>query len=61
MSEKKDKTPVDEAPKKNLEKEVKKVDVDAFIQRKLKDINELGKPAKAKALASRVIRNRKEN
>ena len=58
MSEKKIETPVEkkvEAPKK------KSVDVNAFINRKLKDINELGKPALAKVLADRVRKNRKEN
>jgi len=57
MGKKKEEYPVEEVKKE----EPKKVDINAFINRKLKDINELGKPAKAQVLARRVIRNRKEN
>ena len=39
----------------------KTVDVDAFINRKLKVINEMTNKAQAKVLAERVISNRKEN
>lgn len=56
MAKKKEEMPVEEkavAPKK--------VDIEAFISRKLKDINELGNHARSQALARRVIRNRKEN
>lgn len=50
---------------KKVEKKVEKVDVemevvnvDDFIARKLKVINELPNKAKAKALADRVLRNK---
>jgi len=47
MAEKKEK----EAPAK--------VDVDAFIARKLKDINEMDNEAKAEFLAARVLNNKR--
>lgn len=50
---------VEEKPEKKPIK--KKVDVDAFINRKLKVINEMTNKAQAKVLAERVIANRKEN
>lgn len=39
-------------------KEVKQVDVQAFIARKLKAINQMQNKAKAKAAAERVLSNR---
>lgn len=39
-------------------KEDKKVDVNEFIARKLKVINEIGDEAKANAYASRILRNK---
>lgn len=36
-----------------------KVDVDAFIARKLKDINEMDNEAKAEFLAARVLSNKR--
>lgn len=53
MSEKEKKV---EAEPKKAEK---KVDVNAFVNRKLKDINELDNPALAKELADRVRKNRR--
>lgn len=47
------------AEKKEKEAPVKKVDVNAFIARKLKDINELENEAKAEFLAARVLNNRR--
>lgn len=64
-------TPVEEVVEEIVEEVVevkpekkpmkKTVDVDAFINRKLKVINEMTNKAQAKALAERVIANRKEN
>lgn len=51
MSEKKEKTETKETPAV--------VDVDAFVARKLKDINELENEADAKFLAARVLNNKR--
>lgn len=40
------------------QEEVQKVDVQKFIERKLKALNEMNNKAKAKALAERVLKNR---
>lgn len=62
MSKEKVEVPVEEEIKKaEPPKKEKKVDVNGFINRKLKDINEMDKPATAKALADRVRKNGKEN
>lgn len=42
-----------------VQSSTKATDVDAFINRKLQVINNMSDPAKAKALAERVLRNRK--
>lgn len=55
MSKEKVEVPVEE---KKVPKNEKKVDVNAFINRKLKDINELDNPALAKSLADKVRKNR---
>lgn len=44
----------EETPKKKEE-----VDVNAFISRKLKPINEMGETASAKFLAQRVLENKR--
>lgn len=54
MSEKKKAEPKAE----KIDIEMKVVNVDEFIARKLKVINELPNKAKAKALADRVLRNK---
>lgn len=54
MSEKKKTEP--KVEKKEVE--AKGVNIDEFIARKLKVINELPNKAKAKALADRVLRNK---
>lgn len=62
MSKEKVEVPVEEKVEKvEPPKKEKKVDVNGFINRKLKDINEMDKPATAKALADRVRKNGKEN
>ena len=61
MSKEKVEVPVEEIKKAETPKKEKKVDVNGFINRKLKDINEMDKPATAKALADRVRKNGKEN
>lgn len=45
----------------NTESKEKPADVEAFIQRKMKAINEMENKATARYLAERVIGNRKEN
>ena len=45
--------------KKTETKKTPAVDVDAFVARKLKDINELENEAKAKFLATRVLDNKR--
>ena len=46
------------AEEKKVEKKENKVDVQAFKARKLKAINQMQDPAKAKAAADRVLSNR---
>lgn len=45
--------------KEPIKAETKRVDVNAFIKRKLKDINEMQDQAKAKDLAERVMSNKR--
>ena len=58
MAEKKEPKPA-KVEKKEPVKTVK-VDVDAWIKRKLKAIHEMQDEAKAKALAERIMRNRRD-
>lgn len=47
------------AKKKEKETPERKVDVNAFVARKLKDINEIENEALAKFLAERVLNNKR--
>ena len=60
----KKKEPIEEIKAKevmveSVEENAEQADVEAFIARKLKVINEMSDRAKAKRLAERVLRNRK--
>ena len=46
-------------PKKAEAKKTKKQEIESFIARKMKAINEMESPAKAKRTAMRVLQNRK--
>lgn len=60
MAEKKKAEAVEaEAMEKKTEKSEKQDEVEAFIERKMKAINEMASPAKARRAAMRVMRNRK--
>lgn len=59
MAEKKKAADIEKAAKVENAEDTAKRETDAFIARKMKAINEMASPAKAKRAAMRVLANRK--